>query len=233
MVRETLYLKKKNPSNCFGLFEGCNESGVLPVLLLLDRAQKAVLICLRSLKDIWYNFIPVAIFQVLNSTNKSRDETPWGSKCSFQIVRHFVWTVDNCWHIYLPIRVVMWGFMWLRLVCSRRCVDFFVVSGALTSFMICVVRVVLSLTLIDLPGITKVPVGDQPPDIEQQIRDMIMQFISRENCLILAVTPANTDLANSDALKLAKEVDPQGKHNWMLPLFVLKSNNIIGSNRLQ
>ncbi|XP_075793169.1 dynamin-3 isoform X8 [Pelodiscus sinensis] len=69
---------------------------------------------------------------------------------------------------------------------------------------------VLSLTLVDLPGITKIPVGDQPPDIEQQIRDMIMQFISRENCLILAVTPANTDLANSDALKLAKEVDPQG-----------------------
>ncbi|XP_043346394.1 dynamin-3 isoform X4 [Dermochelys coriacea] len=69
---------------------------------------------------------------------------------------------------------------------------------------------VLSLTLVDLPGITKVPVGDQPSDIEQQIRDMIMQFICRENCLILAVTPANTDLANSDALKLAKEVDPQG-----------------------
>uniref|UniRef100_A0A8C9VHU8 dynamin GTPase n=1 Tax=Scleropages formosus TaxID=113540 RepID=A0A8C9VHU8_SCLFO len=69
---------------------------------------------------------------------------------------------------------------------------------------------VLNLTLIDLPGITKVPVGDQPPDIEYQIRDMIMQFICRENCLILAVTPANTDLANSDALKLAKDVDPQG-----------------------
>lgn len=69
----------------------------------------------------------------------------------------------------------------------------------------------LNLTLIDLPGITKVPVGDQPADIEQQIRDMIMQFITRESCLILAVTPANTDLANSDALKLAKDVDPQGK----------------------
>lgn len=69
----------------------------------------------------------------------------------------------------------------------------------------------LNLTLIDLPGITKVPVGDQPPDIEYQIREMIMQFITRENCLILAVTPANTDLANSDALKLAKEVDPQGE----------------------
>lgn len=70
---------------------------------------------------------------------------------------------------------------------------------------------VLNLTLIDLPGITKVPVGDQPADIEQQIRDMIMQFITRESCLILAVTPANTDLANSDALKLAKDVDSQGK----------------------
>ncbi|XP_041032953.1 dynamin-3 isoform X10 [Carcharodon carcharias] len=69
---------------------------------------------------------------------------------------------------------------------------------------------VLNLTLIDLPGITKVPVGDQPADIEHQIKEMIMQFISKENCLILAVTPANSDLANSDALKIAKEVDPQG-----------------------
>jgi dynamin GTPase len=78
--------------------------------------------------------------------------------------------------------------------------------GSFTPF-----HTVLNLTLIDLPGITKVPVGDQPPDIEYQIREMIMQFITRENCLILAVTPANTDLANSDALKLAKEVDPQGE----------------------
>uniref|UniRef100_A0A9J8BAS4 Dynamin-2 n=1 Tax=Cyprinus carpio carpio TaxID=630221 RepID=A0A9J8BAS4_CYPCA len=69
---------------------------------------------------------------------------------------------------------------------------------------------VLNLTLIDLPGMTKVAVGDQPIDIEHQIRDMLMQFVTRESCLILAVTPANTDLANSDALKLSKEVDPQG-----------------------
>ncbi|XP_030635628.1 dynamin-2 isoform X2 [Chanos chanos] len=69
---------------------------------------------------------------------------------------------------------------------------------------------VLNLTLIDLPGMTKVPVGDQPVDIEEQIRDMLLQFITKESCLILAVTPANTDLANSDALKIAKEVDPQG-----------------------
>jgi dynamin 1/3 len=71
---------------------------------------------------------------------------------------------------------------------------------------------VLNLTLIDLPGMTKVPVGDQPPDIEIQIRNMLMEFISKENCLILAISPANADLANSDALKIAKEVDPQGMH---------------------
>ncbi|XP_041819859.1 dynamin-2-like isoform X2 [Chelmon rostratus] len=69
---------------------------------------------------------------------------------------------------------------------------------------------VLNLTLIDLPGMTKVAVGDQPHDIEHQIRDMLMQFITKESCLILAVTPANMDLANSDALKISKEVDPQG-----------------------
>lgn len=61
-----------------------------------------------------------------------------------------------------------------------------------------------------MPGLTKVAVGDQPPDIENQIRNMILEFIEPENTLILAVSPANTDLANSDALKIAKEVDPTG-----------------------
>ncbi|KAJ3281876.1 vacuolar protein sorting-associated protein 1 [Borealophlyctis nickersoniae] len=69
---------------------------------------------------------------------------------------------------------------------------------------------VLTLTLVDLPGLTKVPVGDQPKDIEKQIRDMIMKYITKSNAIILAVTPANTDLANSDGLKLAREVDPEG-----------------------
>eukprot|EP00088_Acartia_fossae_P009992 TRINITY_DN1489_c0_g2_i6.p1 TRINITY_DN1489_c0_g2~~TRINITY_DN1489_c0_g2_i6.p1 ORF type:complete len:866 (+),score=296.20 TRINITY_DN1489_c0_g2_i6:201-2798(+) len=69
---------------------------------------------------------------------------------------------------------------------------------------------VLNITLIDLPGLTKLAVGDQPTDIGEQIKDMIMQFISRETCLILAVTPANTDLATSDALMLAKAADPDG-----------------------
>lgn len=69
---------------------------------------------------------------------------------------------------------------------------------------------VLTLTLVDLPGLTKVPVGDQPRDIEKQIREMVLKFISKPNAIILSVTSANTDLANSDGLKLAREVDPEG-----------------------
>lgn len=86
----------------------------------------------------------------------------------------------------------------------------------------------LNLTLIDLPGMTKVAVGDQPHDIEHQIRDMLLQFITKESCLILAVTPANTDLANSDALKIAKEVDPQGKETGSLSLSSLFSLKLTG-----
>lgn len=69
---------------------------------------------------------------------------------------------------------------------------------------------VLTLTLVDLPGLTKVPVGDQPKDIEVQIKEMVLKFISKPNAIILSVTAANTDLANSDGLKLAREVDPEG-----------------------
>uniref|UniRef100_A0A3B3YAF3 Dynamin-1-like protein n=1 Tax=Poecilia mexicana TaxID=48701 RepID=A0A3B3YAF3_9TELE len=70
---------------------------------------------------------------------------------------------------------------------------------------------VVNLTLVDLPGITKVPVGDQPNDIEIQIRELILKYISNPNSIILAVTAANTDMATSEALKVAREVDPDGR----------------------
>ncbi|CAH8564279.1 unnamed protein product [Dicrocoelium dendriticum] len=70
---------------------------------------------------------------------------------------------------------------------------------------------VLNLTLVDLPGITKVPVGDQPEDIESLINQLCLQYVQNPNCIILAVTPANTDMATSEGLKLAKAVDPDGR----------------------
>lgn len=53
--------------------------------------------------------------------------------------------------------------------------------------------------------------GDQPQDIEIQIKDLILKHISNPNCIILAVTAANTDMATSEALKVAREVDPDGE----------------------
>lgn len=70
---------------------------------------------------------------------------------------------------------------------------------------------VLNLTLVDLPGLTKIPIGDQPTDIEKQTRSLILEYISKQNCIILAVSPANVDLVNSESLKLGRQVDPTGK----------------------
>lgn len=56
----------------------------------------------------------------------------------------------------------------------------------------------------------QIPVGDQPDDIETQIRDLVYDYVAKSNSIILAVTPANVDIVNSDALKIAREVDPSG-----------------------
>lgn len=58
----------------------------------------------------------------------------------------------------------------------------------------------------------EVPVGDQPLDIEQQMRNLVLKYIRNPNSIILAVTPANTDMATSESIKIAKEVDPDGKN---------------------
>lgn len=55
------------------------------------------------------------------------------------------------------------------------------------------------------------PIGDQPSDIEKQTRTLISEYIAKPNSIILAVSPANVDIVNSESLKLARYVDPMGK----------------------
>ncbi|XP_037051242.1 dynamin-like [Bradysia coprophila] len=69
---------------------------------------------------------------------------------------------------------------------------------------------VLNITLIDLPGTVQVSVGDQPQNIADDIKDMIYDYIRKDNCLLLAVTPATMALAVSSALSMAQDVDPEG-----------------------
>ncbi|GJS20378.1 dynamin-related protein 5A-like protein [Tanacetum coccineum] len=70
---------------------------------------------------------------------------------------------------------------------------------------------VVNLTLIDLPGLTKVAVEGQSDSVVQDIENMVRSYIEKPNCIILAVSPANQDLATSDAIKISREVDPKVK----------------------
>ncbi|XP_067235402.1 interferon-induced GTP-binding protein Mx3-like [Chanodichthys erythropterus] len=70
---------------------------------------------------------------------------------------------------------------------------------------------VCDLTLIDLPGIARVPVKGQPEDIGNQIKRLIMKFVEKPETINLVVVPCNTDIATTEALKMAQEVDPEGK----------------------
>uniref|UniRef100_A0A3B1JAI2 Interferon-induced GTP-binding protein Mx1-like n=1 Tax=Astyanax mexicanus TaxID=7994 RepID=A0A3B1JAI2_ASTMX len=70
---------------------------------------------------------------------------------------------------------------------------------------------VCDLTLIDLPGIARVPVKGQPEDIGDQIKNLIHRFIRKVETINLAVVPCNVDIATTEALRMAQEVDPEGK----------------------
>ena len=70
---------------------------------------------------------------------------------------------------------------------------------------------VLNLTLVDLPGLTKVATEGQDKDLPKLIEAMVLKYITPPNSIILAISPANSDIANSDSLSIAKRVDPNGE----------------------
>lgn len=70
---------------------------------------------------------------------------------------------------------------------------------------------VRDLTVVDLPGIARNPVADQPLDIHAQTTNLIKHYIRQEGCVILCVFPANVDAATVESFTLAREVDPSGK----------------------
>ena len=66
------------------------------------------------------------------------------------------------------------------------------------------------LTLVDLPGVTRVPIGDQPKNIEEITKNMARRYVDDPLTIILCVIAANSDIATSDGLMLAKEIDVNG-----------------------
>jgi len=66
------------------------------------------------------------------------------------------------------------------------------------------------LSLIDLPGYIQVSGLDQPPELKQKIADLCDKYIQPPN-VILAISAADVDLANSTALRASRRVDPRGE----------------------
>lgn len=68
------------------------------------------------------------------------------------------------------------------------------------------------LTVIDLPGITRIPLhnSDQPDNIEEITKNMCTKYCQDKTTIILCVMQANVDISTSEALHMAMKLDPSG-----------------------
>jgi GTPase SAR1 family protein len=90
-----------------------------------------------------------------------------------------------------------------------------------------------TLTVIDLPGITKISVGNQPKDIEQLTKDLVTFYCQDPLTIILCVIPANIDLSTSESLKIAQELDPSSERTLgVLTKIDLMDDGVDASNIL-
>ena len=68
-----------------------------------------------------------------------------------------------------------------------------------------------NLTLIDLPGLDRIAVGECTSNLARITHDIPIKYIDDPLTIILCVIPANSDIYTSDALRMAKEIDMSGK----------------------
>lgn len=66
------------------------------------------------------------------------------------------------------------------------------------------------LSLVDLPGYIQIEAADQPTSLKEKIREVCDRYLAEPN-IILAISAADVDLANSSALRAAKKADPKGE----------------------
>jgi interferon-induced GTP-binding protein Mx len=80
------------------------------------------------------------------------------------------------------------------------------------------------LTIIDLPGIIRTGTNGQDSAVVRHINELIDFYIHQKNTIILAVIPANQDIATVDILERAGKGDPTGART----LGVLTKPDLIG-----
>uniref|UniRef100_A0A8R7Q2H0 Dynamin-type G domain-containing protein n=1 Tax=Triticum urartu TaxID=4572 RepID=A0A8R7Q2H0_TRIUA len=67
------------------------------------------------------------------------------------------------------------------------------------------------LTLVDLPGITRVPVKGQPDDIYEQVAGIIQEYIAPKESIILNVlSSATVDFPTCESIRMSQQVDRNG-----------------------
>jgi hypothetical protein len=64
--------------------------------------------------------------------------------------------------------------------------------------------------MVDLPGITRVPVHGQPDNIYDQIKDIIMEYITPEESIILNVLSTTVDFTTCESIRMSQSVDRTG-----------------------
>ncbi|XP_062213791.1 LOW QUALITY PROTEIN: putative dynamin-related protein 4A [Phragmites australis] len=67
------------------------------------------------------------------------------------------------------------------------------------------------LTIVDLHGITRVPVQGQPDDIYDQVTKIIKEYISPKESIILNVLPSTLDLPTCESIHMLQQVDRSGE----------------------
>lgn len=66
------------------------------------------------------------------------------------------------------------------------------------------------MTLVDLPGMTRVAVDGQHDDIAATIKEMYQTYMEPEETIMLNVVSAMVDFSTSEALQLSRDYDPEG-----------------------
>lgn len=80
------------------------------------------------------------------------------------------------------------------------------------------------LTVVDLPGIVRTATAGQHIAVIEEVNNLIDDYLKQERTIILAVIPANQDVATVDILERAQRVDPEGERT----LGVLTKPDLIG-----
>ncbi|GAB4835602.1 Dynamin- protein 4C [Ancistrocladus abbreviatus] len=66
------------------------------------------------------------------------------------------------------------------------------------------------LTMVDLPGITRVPVHGQLENIYEQISNIIVEYITPEESIILNVLSATVDFSTCESIRMSQTIDKTG-----------------------